>query len=61
MDANERESSPSEEHDPLRAYALQNAAKEATKPGPRSSVGPFLVSVLVTAVILAIAFYLWGR
>ena len=26
-----------------------------------SSVLPFLVSVLVTAVILAIAFYLWGR
>jgi len=61
MDANERESSPPEEHDPLRAYALQNAAKQATKPRPRSSVGPFIVSVLVTAVILAIAFYLWGR
>jgi hypothetical protein len=47
-----------EEQDPLRAYALQNATKEAK---PRSSVGPFLISVLVTAVILAIAFYLWGR
>jgi hypothetical protein len=60
MDANEPESKAPEEHDPLRAYALQNAAREATK--PRSSpMVPFLVSVLVTAVILAIAFYLWGR
>jgi hypothetical protein len=57
MAENERESG-SPEHDPLRAYALQNAAKEVK---PRSSVGPFLVSVLVTAVILAVAFYLWGR
>ena len=48
-----------EEHDPLRAYALQNAAREATK--PRSPIVPFLVSVLVTAVILAIAYYVWGR
>jgi hypothetical protein len=48
-----------EEQDPLRAYALQNATKEVK---PRtSSVLPFVVSVLVTAVILAIAFYLWGR
>jgi len=61
MDANERETPPPEDNDPLRAYALQNAAKEATKPRSSSSVGPFLVSVLVTAVILAIAFYLWGR
>jgi hypothetical protein len=59
MDANERESSTPEETDPLRAYALQNAAKEV-KPRP-SPVVPFLVSVLVTALILAIAFYLWGR
>ena len=60
MNANERESSHPEEHDPLRAYALQNAAQAVTK--PRSSpMVPFLVSVLVTAVILAIAFYLWGR
>jgi hypothetical protein len=58
MDANESESRPPEDNDPLRAYALQNAAKQVK---PRSSVGPFLVSVLVTAVILAIAFYLWGR
>jgi hypothetical protein len=58
MDANERESRTPEETDPLRAYALQNATQEVK---PRSSVGPFLISVLVTAVILAIAFYLWGR
>ena len=58
MDANESEARPPEENDPLRAYALQNAAKQVK---PRSSVGPFLVSVLVTAAILAIAFYLWGR
>jgi hypothetical protein len=58
MDANERESRTPEEHDPLRAYALQNAAKEVK---PRSSMPAFLISVLVTAVILAIAFYLWGR
>ena len=60
MDANEPGSSKPEETDPLRAYALQNAEREATK--PRSSpMGPFLVSVLVTAVILALAFFLWGR
>jgi hypothetical protein len=58
MDANEPESSTPEEHDPLRAYALQNAAKEVK---PRSPVPTFLISVLVTAVILAIAYYLWGR
>jgi hypothetical protein len=46
-----------EDNDPLRAYALKNAAKEAK---PRSAV-PFIVSVLVTAVILTAAFYLWGR
>ncbi len=59
MDANDRESKTPEEPDPLRAYALQNATREATK--PKSSVAPFLVSVLVTGVILGIAFYLWGR
>ena len=59
MDANEREARTPEDNDPLRAYALQNAAKEAAK--PQSSVGPFLISVLVTALILGIAFYLWGR
>jgi hypothetical protein len=60
MDANEREPRTPEDNDPLRAYALQNAAREATKPRSSPAV-PFLVSVLVTAVILAIAFYLWGR
>jgi hypothetical protein len=60
MDANERESKTQEETDPLRAYALQNAAKEV-KPKSSSSMVPFLISVVVTAVILAIAFYLWGR
>ena len=59
MDANELESRPPEEHDPIRAYAMQNVAQKAAK--PRSSVGSFFVSVLVTAVILVIAFYLWGR
>ena len=59
MDAHERESGTPEDHDPLRAYAMQNMAREATK--PRSPVVPFLVSVLVTAAVLAIAFYLWGR
>ena len=58
MDPNERESAPPEDNDPLRAYAQKNAAHEVK---PRSSVLPFLVSVLVTAVILAAAFYLWGR
>ena len=55
----EPESRTPEETDPLRAYALQNATKEV-KPRTPSMV-PFLVSVLVTAVILAIAYYLWGR
>jgi hypothetical protein len=48
-----------EDNDPLRAYALQNATKKDVK--PRSSSAPFIVSLLVTAVILAAAFYLWGR
>jgi hypothetical protein len=59
MDANERESSTPQETDPIRAYAMQNVAQEAAK--PRSPVVPFLVSVLVTAVVLGIAFYFWGR
>ena len=59
MDPNESESRTPEETDPLRAYALENAAKDGK---PKSSpIMPFLASVLVTAVILAIAFYLWGR
>lgn len=61
MDANESESRPPEEHDPIRAYAMQNVAQEQAKAKPRSPVIPFLVSALATAVILAIAFYLWGR
>ena len=52
-----------EETDPIRAYAMQNAAREAVQ--PRSSGGPwvlpFLAAVVVTAVILAAAFYLWGN
>lgn len=59
MDTPEHEPGIPEEPDPLRAYALQNAARVATK--PRSSMVPFLISVLVTAVILAIAYYLWGK
>jgi len=59
MDANERESgTPPQDDDPLRIFALQNAAKEVK---PRSPVVPFLVSVLVTAAILGVAFYLWGQ
>ena len=60
MDANERESGRPEEIDPIRAYALQNAAQEASKPR-RSPLLPFLLSVLITAVILALAFYVWGN
>ena len=57
MDVNEREPA-NPDHDPLREYALQNAAKEVK---PRSQVIPFLISVLVTAIILGLAFFLWGR
>jgi len=60
MDANEPESGRPEETDLIRAYALENAARSA-QVKPRSPVLPFLVSVLVTAVILGVAFYLWGR
>ncbi|HYV63075.1 MAG TPA: hypothetical protein VE958_10400 [Bryobacteraceae bacterium] len=60
MDANERESGTPEETDPIRAYAMQNAAQEANKPRSTGWVFPFLISVLVTAVILAAAYYLWG-
>jgi hypothetical protein len=61
MDANERESGAPEETDPIRAYVLQNAAREASKPRAGGWVIPFLISVLVTAVVLAVAFYLWGK
>lgn len=59
MAENERQSATPEDNDPLRAYALKNAATQEAQ--PRSSAGPFLVSLLVTAVILGVAFYLWGR
>ncbi len=63
MDAKERESGVPEEDDPIRALAMQNAARAAEQ--PRSSgfswLGPFLVAVLITGVILAAAYYLWGR
>ena len=51
------------ETDPLRAYALQNAAREAVKPPSRGAswVLPFLAAVVTTAVVLAAAFYLWGN
>jgi hypothetical protein len=61
MDANERESGNQEETDLIRAYALENAERTAKQVKPRSPVLPFLVSVLVTAVILGVAVYLWGR
>jgi hypothetical protein len=61
MDANERESPQQEEADLLRTYARESAERAAQAVKPRSSVLPFLVSVLVTAAILAAAFYLWGR
>ena len=63
MDAKEPESGTPEETDPLRAYAMQNAAREAVE--PRSSgaswVLPFLAAIIITAVILAAAYYLWGK
>ena len=40
---------------------MQNAMREASRPRDRSPVVPFLISVLLTAAILAVAFYLWGR
>ena len=61
MDAKERESSTPQEADPIRAYAMQNAALESSKPRSTGWVVPFLISVLVTDVILAAAFYLWGK
>ena len=61
MDANERESERQNDTDLIRAYALENAERAAKQVKPRSPVLPFVISVLVTAVILGIAFYLWGR
>ena len=63
MDANERESGTPEETDPLRVYAMQNAAREVVPPpsGGRSWVIPFLVAVVITAALLSAAYYLWGK
>ena len=63
MNANERESGPPEETDPIRAYAIQNAALAEAKPKRSGSswVLPFLASVLVTGLILATVYYFWGR
>ena len=63
MDANERESGAPEEDDPIRALAMQNAARAAEKLPSRGSswVLPFLAAVLITGVILAVAYYLWGQ
>ena len=62
MDANEPESVTPEDTDPLRAYARQNAARAAVDPraSGRSWVIPFLASIVITAVVLAAAYYLWG-
>jgi uncharacterized RDD family membrane protein YckC len=41
---------------------MQNAAREAVEPRPsRSWVLPFLIAVVITAAILAAAYYLWGK
>jgi hypothetical protein len=63
MDAKERESGTPEETDPLRTYAMQNAARAAVEPSSnrRSWIIPFLVAVLITAGLLAAAYYLWGK
>jgi hypothetical protein len=63
MDANERESGTRQETDPIRAYAIQNAALAEAKPKRSGSswVLPFLASVLVTGLILAAVYYVWGR
>ena len=63
MDANERDSGKLEETDPIRAYAIQNAALAEAKPkqGGTSWVVPFLASVLVTGLIMAAVYYFWGR
>ena len=52
-----------EETDPIRAYAIQNAALAEAKPKRSGSswVLPFLASVLVTEVILAAVYYFWGQ
>jgi hypothetical protein len=52
-----------EDVDPIRAYALQNAAIAEAKPkrSGTSWMFPFLASVLVTGLILAAVYYFWGR
>jgi hypothetical protein len=63
MDANQRESGASQETDPIRAYALQNAALAEFKPrrGGSPWVLPFLASLFVIGLILATVYYFWGR
>lgn len=63
MSANERESGTPEETDPIRAYAIQNAALAEAKPkaSGTSWVMPFLASVLVTGLLMAAVYYFWGR
>ena len=63
MDANERESGRAEETDPIRAYAMQNAALAEAKPkrSGGSWVIPFLASVLATGLTMAAVYYFWGR
>ena len=62
MDANERESGTPEETDPIRAYAIQNAALAETKPKRSGSswVMPFLASVLITGLLMVAVYYFWG-
>jgi hypothetical protein len=52
-----------EETDPIRAYAIQNAALAEAKPKRSGSswVMPFLASVLVTGLLMAAVYYFWGR
>ena len=47
--------------DPIRAYALQNAALAAARPKPISWILPFLAALTVTGLILAAVYFLWGR
>ncbi|GEM_PF-3244418 len=63
MNPDERAPETPEETDPIRAYAMQNAARSAQQPRPRGSswVLPFLIAVLITGAILAGAYYFWGN
>ena len=63
MNPNEPKSGAQEQEDPIRALAMQNAARAAEQP-PRSGASwvlPFLVAVLITGMILGAAYYFWGR